>query len=237
MPRVQIHCYGCDATVPVATDRSAEDLSRAGWSLARGETYCQKCAPAAAPAPAQPSGAGDDAEASSAGEVAAISPDGEVATTSRSGQAPSISSDGELAATFPSGEAPSISSDREAAAIAASAEIAKQSLPSGLASSTLARIPRPRLPGGYERGAERHLPRLRPVAAVVVTTLQLPFRRPRAPVTSHSKVSSQTIVLFCLAAVLTLATLGSNAFALRLPGVIFSFAAGLSWLHDLRSGA
>ena len=228
MPRVQIHCYGCDATVPVATDRSAEDLSRAGWSLVRGETYCQKCAPAAPPAPAQPSGAGDDAEASSASEVAATSP---------SSEAPSVSPEGEVATTSPTGEAPSISSEREAAAIAASAEIAKQSLPSGLAASTLARIPRPRFAKGHERGVERPLPRLRPVAAVLVTTLQLPFRRPRAPVTSHSKVSSQTIVLFCLAAALTLATLGSNAFAVRLPGVIFSFAAGLSWLHDLRSGS
>ncbi len=237
MPRVQIHCYGCDATVPVATDRSAEDLSRAGWSLARGETYCPKCAPAVAPAVAQPSRPGDDADASSASEVATSSPNGKVAATSTSTEAPTISSDGKIAATSPSGEAPSISSDREAAAIAASAEIAKQSLPSGLASSTLARIPRPRFPGGGERGAERPVPRLRPVAAVLVTTLQLPFRRPRGPVTSHSKVSSQTIALFCLAAVLTLATLGSNAFALRLPGVIFSFAAGLSWLHDLRSGA
>ena len=43
MPRVQIHCYGCDATVPVATSKSAEALDRAGWSLAHGETYCPGC--------------------------------------------------------------------------------------------------------------------------------------------------------------------------------------------------
>jgi hypothetical protein len=190
MSRVQIHCYGCDATVPVATASSAEDLSRAGWSLARGETYCPACAPAVPPAPEAPAGPDDGA----------------------------------------------ISADREAAAIAASADIAMRSRPARSASRTLARIRRPRLGRGREkRAAQRRRPRLRTVAARVATTLQAPLRRPRAPVTSHSKVSSLTIVLFCLAAALTLGTLGSNVFAVRLPGVIFSFAAGMSWLRDLRS--
>ncbi len=71
----------------------------------------------------------------------------------------------------------------------------------------------------------------------VVAKLGLPFRKPRARVTSHSKVTTQTIVLFGLATVLTLTTLGSNVLALRLPGVVFAFAAGLSWLHDLRARA
>ena len=71
----------------------------------------------------------------------------------------------------------------------------------------------------------------------MVSALQLPFRRTHAPVTSRSKVSSQTIVLFCIAAGLTLATLGSEHMAIRLPGVLFSFAAGVSWLRDLRSRA
>ncbi len=226
MPRVQIHCYGCDATVPVGTDRSAEDLSRAGWSLARGETYCPKCAPVAVAAPASPTDTGND-----------VAPcDGDDAARS-DGKDAAISPGSKTAAISPSSEAPATSPDREAAAIAASAEIAKQSRPAGLASSTLARISRPRFAKRHDPGAEWHLPRLRPVAALVATTLQVPFRRPRTPVTSHSKVSSQTIVLFCLAAALTLGTLGSNDFAVRLPGVIFSFAAGVSWLHDLRSGS
>ncbi len=84
--------------------------------------------------------------------------------------------------------------------------------------------------------AVRRLPRLRPLTTVLVTALQ-PFRRSHAPVTSRSKVSSQTILLFCIAAALTLATLGSEHMAIRLPGVLFSFAAGASWLRDLRSSA
>lgn len=210
MPRVQIHCYGCDATVPVATATSAADVTRAGWSLIRGETYCPACAPAVPPSPEAPGDAGDGATSTGAGDDADASSDGEAAA---------------------------ISPDREAAAIAASAEIARRSRPAGFASATLARIPRPRLGKGHGHGAERQLPRLRPVAALVATTLQVPFRRPRAPVTSHSKVSAQTVVLFCLAAALTLGTLGSNDFAVRLPGVILSLAAGVSWLHDLRSGS
>jgi len=211
MSRVQIHCYGCDATVPVATASSAEDLSRAGWSLARGETYCPTCAPAVPPSPEAPAGPGDAVTSTGAGDDVEASPDGEAAA---------------------------ISPDREAAAIAASADIARRSRPAGSAASTLARIPRPRLGRGHEkRAAERQRPRLRTAAALVSTTLLAPFRRPRTPLTSHSKLSSQTIVLFCLAAALTLGTLGSNDFAVRLPAVIVSVAAGMSWLRDLRSAA
>lgn len=211
MSRVQIHCYGCDATVPVATASSAEDLSRAGWSLARGETYCPTCAPAVPPSPEAPAGPGDAVTSTGAGDDVEASPDGEAAA---------------------------ISPDREAAAIAASADIARRSQPAGSAASTLARIPRPRLGRGHEkRAAERQRPRLRTAAALVSTTLLAPFRRPRTPLTSHSKLSSQTIVLFCLAAALTLGTLGSNDFAVRLPAVIVSVAAGMSWLRDLRSAA
>ncbi len=97
----------------------------------------------------------------------------------------------------------------------------------------LARIKWPRF--GRTNGAERRLGPLKPVAAVVMTTLQVPFRKPHTPVTSHSSVTPQTIALFCIAVVLTLATLGSNDLIVRLPGVACSFAAGLSWLHDLRS--
>jgi hypothetical protein len=188
MPRVQIHCYGCDATVPVATARSTEDLSRAGWWLAGGETYCPVCAPARVPT--VPTGPGENVEASS----------------------------GDGAATT-----------------AASDDLAKPSPRAGFASSVLGGISWPRFPRAGKRAAERHLPRLRPAATLVVTAMALPFRRPRAPLSAHSQVSSQTIVLFCLAAVLTLATLGSNDMAVRLPGVVCAFAAGLSWLHDLRS--
>jgi hypothetical protein len=173
MPRVQIHCYGCDATVPVATDKSTEDLNRAGWSLAHGETYCPKCAPARASSPVASADAGGDA--AEAGD--------------------------------------------------------------DIARTVLSRIPWPRSGRDDEDGAVRRLPRLRPLAGVVVTALQLSFRRSRAPVTSRSKVSSPTIVLFCIAAALTLATLGSEHMAIRLPGVLFSFAAGASWLRDLRSSA
>jgi hypothetical protein len=224
MSRVQIHCYGCDATVPVATATSAEDLSRAGWSLARGETYCPACAPAVLPSPEAPTGAGD-----------AVTPTGE---TSPGCDAAAISPGGQAAATPPDGVAAPISPDREAAAIAASADIARRWRAGGSAASMLATIRRPRLGRGHEKhGPERHGPRLRPVAALVATRLQATFSRPRRPVTSHSKVSSQTIALFCLAAALTLGTLGSNDFALRLPGVILAFAAGMSWLRDLRSAS
>jgi hypothetical protein len=149
MPRVQIHCYGCRATVPVATAKSSEDLNRAGWSLAHGETYCPKCASAPVPSPVAASEEGD----------------------------------------------------------------------------------------GEEGSSQPHLARLRPVAALVLSALRLPFRRSNAPATSRSKLSSQTIALFCIAAALTLATLGSEHMAIRLPGVLFSLAAGVSWLRDLRSSA
>jgi len=220
MSRVQIHCYGCDATVPVATASSAEDLSRAGWSLARGETYCPTCAPAVPPSPEAPAGPGD------------------AVTSTGPGDAVTSTGAGDDVEASPDGEAAAISPDREAAAIAASADIARRSRPAGSAASTLARIPRPRLGRGHEkRAAERQRPRLRTAAALVSTTLLAPFRRPRTPLTSHSKLSSQTIVLFCLAAALTLGTLGSNDFAVRLPAVIVSVAAGMSWLRDLRSAA
>lgn len=203
MPRVQIHCYGCDATVPVATDKSAEDLNRAGWSLAQGETYCPKCAPVRAPAAVAASQAADDAgtEDDRAGDRFAAASDG--------GQV----------------------------AIAGDGQEAERTLRGRLAASTLARIPLPKFGRGEDRAAERRLPRLRPVATLLITTLRLPFKRTHGPVTSRSKVSSQTIVLFCVAVALTLATLGSEHQAIRLPGVLFSFAAGLSWLHDLRSSS
>ena len=184
---MQLHCYGCDATVPVAT-ASTEDLNRAGWSLAHGETYCPACAPARVPV--VPAGAGDHLDASPGGG---------------------------------------------ACATASSDELVNGSLRAGIVASTLGRISWPRPARGGEGAASRHLPRLRPVATLLLTTIALPFRRPRAPLTSHSQVSSQTIVFFCLAAVLTLATLGSNDMAVRLPGVICAFAAGLSWLNDLRN--
>ena len=193
MPRVQIHCYGCDATVPVATAKSAEDLNRAGWSLANGETYCPRCAPARVPSPVPSADSGADGSEAGA-ELAGAG--GDIAGAGA-----------ELEASAP-----------------------------GLAASLLARLPRPGS-GRDGQGTGRHLTRLRPVVAVALSALQLPFRRTHAPVTSRSKVSSQTIVLFCIAAALTLATLGSEHMAIRLPGVLFSFAAGVSWLHDLRSSA
>ncbi len=199
MPRVQIHCYGCDATVAVATSRSSEDLHRAGWALAHGETYCPKCAPARVPALVASTEQGDDAV--NAGD-------------DLEGRCEGV-----------------------AASIAASEHAAARPPRSGFAASTLARLPWPRSGPDDGDGAEPHLPGGRTAAGILLSALQLPFRRPHAPVTSRSKVSSQTIVLFCIAAALTLATLGSEHMAIRLPGVLFSFAAGLSWLHDLRSSA
>jgi hypothetical protein len=189
MPRVQIHCYGCDATVPVATARSSEDLRRAGWSLHKGETYCPKCAPERVPPNA----------------VSAV--------------------DGEDIAASP--ERPPPESPR------AIRRFAKRRIPAGDAASVLARIKWPRF--GRTTATERRLGPLKPPAAVVMTTLQVPFRKPHTPVTSHSSVTPQTIALFCIAVVLTLATLGSNDLIVRLPAVACSLAAGLSWLHDLRS--
>ncbi len=216
MPRVQIHCYGCHATVAVATSRSTEDLDRAGWSLVQGETYCPKCAPARVPAGVAAKGSGDglaDGDGDGAGSHGA---------TDRGSAAP--------AAALPEG-VPAMSASAPGRPEARSAV-------AGFAASIAGAV---RLPGlihrFHERGPEPHLQRLRPVATAVATTLQLPFRKPRARVTSHSKVTTQTIVLFCLAAALTLATLGSNDLAVRLPGVVFAFAAGLSWLRDLRSSS
>ncbi len=182
MPRVQIHCYGCAATVPVATAKSKTDLDRAGWSLAHGETYCPKCAPERVPTPAASTDSADSAEAGDGG----------------------VKADDGLEAS------------------------------SGRVAGLLEKIPWPGSGRDDEGGAEGRPPRLKPVAAIVVTAVQLPFRRSPSPVTSRSKVSSQTIVLFCIAAALTLTTLGSEHMAIRLPGVLFSFAAGLSWLRDLR---
>jgi hypothetical protein len=214
MPRVQIHCYGCDATVAVATSRSTEDLDRAGWSLIQGETYCPQCAPARVPAGVAAKGSGEEvADADGADGDGSLDP-GPAASAARSPEAARASS---ASAT---GRAPG---RRSAAAVAAS-----------IAGAV-------RLPGFVQRlrehDAEAHLERLRHVATAVVAVVRLPFRRPRARVTSHSKVTTQTIVLFCLAAVLTLTTLGSNELAVRLPGVVFAFAAGVSWLHDLRERA
>jgi hypothetical protein len=185
MPRVQIHCYGCDATVPVATSKSAEDLDGAGWSLAKGETYCPKCAPERAPSPV--ASAGDDSV--------------------------------------------------EASDHAAGAGDDLESSSSGAMAGVLARISWPRFGRGDGDSSERRLPRLKPVLTVAVTAMRLPFQRSPAPVTSRSKVSSQTIVLFCIATALTLTTLGSEHMAIRLPGVLFAFAAGASWLRDLRRSA
>jgi hypothetical protein len=185
MPRVQIHCYGCDATVPVATDKSADDLSRAGWSLVHGETYCRKCAPVRVSTPAVP-----------AAEVGDTAP----STESTAGR--------ERTRRWP--------------------------VPAGVFTSLAGRLKWPRLGRTGAGGGERRAAHSWPAAVALRSTLQLPLRKGQAQVTSHSKVTSQTIALFCIAAVLTLATLGSNDFAVRLPGVVFSFAAGLSWLHDLR---
>jgi hypothetical protein len=185
MQRVQIHCYGCDATVPVATDRSAEDLSRAGWSLLHGETYCRKCSPAPVSTPAGPAAEGSD--------------------------------------TAPSAEPP-----------AGLERTHRWPAPAGVFTSVASRVKWPRLGRTGADGDERRAAHSWPAAVALRSTFQLPFRKAHAPVTSHSKVTSQTIALFCIAVVLTLATLGSNDFAVRLPGVVFAFAAGLSWLHDLR---
>ena len=73
MPRVQIYCYGCSATVSVATTRSADDLSRAGWSLVKGETYCSRCGEAHAPP--QDASAGDSGEGAASQSGGAISPE------------------------------------------------------------------------------------------------------------------------------------------------------------------
>jgi hypothetical protein len=185
MPRVQIHCYGCDATVPVAPDKSADDLSRAGWSLVHGETYCRKCAPARVSTQAVPAAEGSDA-------------------------APSAESPAGLERTR------------------------RWRVPAGVFKSVADRVKWPRLGRTGAGGGERRAAHSRLAAVALLSTLQLPLRKGHEPVTSHSKVTSQTIALFCIAAVLTLATLGSTDFAVRLPGVVFSFAAGLSWLHDLR---
>jgi hypothetical protein len=201
MPRVQIHCYGCDATVPVATAKSAEDLNRAGWSLAHGETYCPQCAPARVPSPASSPGAGDEAP-ETGGESAQAGENG-----TEAGNGP---------------EDPSSKGLTGAARV-------------------LARIPRPGSGREDRHRPEPRLPRGRAAATavggLVLSAVQLPFRGGHAPATSRSKVSSQTVVLFCIAVALTLTTLGSEHMAIRLPGVLFSFAAGLSWLRDLRRSA
>jgi hypothetical protein len=217
MPRVQIHCYGCDATVPVATTRSSEDLSRAGWSLHKGETYCPKCAPERVPP-----GAVSAAE----GEEVAASPE-PVGAAHGTG---SITLGADRAAAAAAATSPEHPSPESPHAVR---RFAKRWIPAGDAASVLTRIKWPRF--GRTTGAEPRLGPLKPVAAVVITTLQVPFRKPHTPVTSHSSVTPQTIALFCIAVVLTLATLGSNDLIVRLPGVACSLAAGLSWLHDLRS--
>ena len=206
MPRVQIHCYGCDATVSVATASSTEDLSRAGWSLVHGETYCPKCAPARVSSLLVSAGEGDDTKAS-----------------------PTPLDDDATATAVASSEHSST------ATLSGIQRLAKWSIPAGVSPSSVRRVKWTRFGRTGEREAERRLALLRPAATALMTTLQLPFRRSNGPVTSHSKVSSQTIALFCIAAVLTLATLGSSDLAIRLPGVLCAFAAGLSWLRDLRN--
>lgn len=64
MGKVEIHCYGCSATVRGHEGRPGDDLRRDGWALAHGETYCPSCSgtrglDAAAPIAAQPNGAAD----------------------------------------------------------------------------------------------------------------------------------------------------------------------------------
>jgi hypothetical protein len=44
MGMVRIHCWGCSKSVTVDEHASAEGLTRAGWALAHGETYCEQCA-------------------------------------------------------------------------------------------------------------------------------------------------------------------------------------------------
>jgi hypothetical protein len=46
MGLVKIHCYGCSATLAVPEAPSREDVEGAGWSIAKGETYCRECASA-----------------------------------------------------------------------------------------------------------------------------------------------------------------------------------------------
>jgi len=60
---VRIHCWGCANGVNVDEHESAEGLAGAGWTLAKGETYCPECtrarglaAPAAAEGEQEPSG-------------------------------------------------------------------------------------------------------------------------------------------------------------------------------------
>jgi Family of unknown function (DUF6159) len=41
---VRIHCYGCNTTVSVEEAAMSQGLERAGWALAKGETFCPSCA-------------------------------------------------------------------------------------------------------------------------------------------------------------------------------------------------
>jgi hypothetical protein len=53
MASVQIHCYGCRATVAADPRTPEESLRAAGWLLIHGETYCPVCAPDHNPAAVQ----------------------------------------------------------------------------------------------------------------------------------------------------------------------------------------
>lgn len=218
MPRVQIYCYGCSATVAVATTRSADDLSRAGWSLVKGETYCSQCGEAHAPS--------QDASAGASGENAASQSGGAISSEAGPPQSDTVASS--------TADAPDRSQTRF---LGRGQRLGQRLIDTGVAASALAKLRSSRLGRNRQDGAERPAAQLRPTGAALITTLQLPFRGTPVPVTSHSKVSAPTIVLFCIAAVLILVTLGSDSLIVRLPGVVCSFAAGLSWLRDLRNPA
>lgn len=218
MPRVQIYCYGCSTTVSVATARSAEDLSRAGWSLVKGETYCSRCGETRAPAEDASSGGGDESAPSEGREAVA----GDAGAT-RSGAVTSTA----LATT----------DNLESGFRRRGQQLGQRLNDSGIAASVLAKLRSSRSRRTEPDGAEGPASPFRPVGVALITTLQQPFRRSPVPVTSHSKVSAQTIMLFAVATVLILVTLGSNNLVVRLPGVVFSLAAALSWLRDLRSSS
>jgi hypothetical protein len=216
MPRVQIYCYGCSATVSVATARSANDLSRAGWSLVKGETYCSRCGEAHAPS--------QDASAGGGGEDAASQSVGAISSEAGAPRSADVASTRAAAPNHSQTRFPR-----------RGRQLGQRLIDSGVAASALAKLRSSRFGRTGQDGAEGLAAPLKSTGAALITTLELPFRRQPVPVTSHSKVSAQTIVLFSIATVLILVTLGSNSLIVRLPGVVCSFAAGLSWLRDLRN--
>ncbi len=216
MARVQIYCYGCSATVSVATARSAEDLSRAGWSLVNGETYCSRCG--RAHAPAQDDSAGGSRENASSQGGGVISSEAGPPRSDDRASTPAAAPDHSQTRLLGRGQ-----------------RLGQRLIDSEVAAPALAKLRPSKFGRTRQHGAEGRAAPLRPTGAALIAALQLPFRRPPAPVTSHSKVSAPTIALFCIATVLILVTLGSNSLIVRLPGVACSFAAGLSWLRDLRN--